>query len=532
MNKERLFKLVLLLIILLSATLRLYQINQVPASISWDEAAVGYNAWSIANFGRDEWGNFFPPVFKSFEDDKHPVHIYFTAIAVRLLGLSEFSTRLPSAIFGVLNVYLIYLVGKTLFKNRQIGILAAFILAVSPYGIHFSRFNHELNFTIFFFLLGLVCFFQGLNKKNYLLALSFLFFGIDLLTYHSPKVVVPPMVLLLVLLYFKELIRLKGIFLTGVGILSLFIVFILLNPALTGRARINQTSFSLEEAKRTNLYQKTQNEMLGRAEITYNQYLSHFSPKYLFISGDKNPRLSSEVAGEFYPIEGLFLIIGLLTLIWKRSRISIILISWALLGPIPASLVNEAPHASRAMFMMGSWHLIAALGFFTLSNIFKNQYIKILILVVGISLYGFFLKNYIEGYFGVYAKQYAIEWQYGMKQAVEYVKDHNGYSQVFITAERSQPYIFFLYYLQMPTQEYLNTVSYNSTKSRSYNLVTFFDKYHFGDWDPIESYPSPGVLYILTPSEYSGLRHKAEFNVKKLIRYPNGSDAFFLVSGF
>lgn len=531
LNLNKKLTLALLLIIVLSAAvLRIYKIDQIPPSLSWDEAAVGYNAWTIANYGKDEWGNTFPVVFKSFEDDKHPVHIYSTAISVKLLGLSEFSTRLPAAIFGILNVVLIFFLGRLLFKSNAVGIIAAFILAISPYNIHFSRFNHELNFTIFFFLLGLVCFFQGLKKKNFLIAISFLWFGIDLLAYHSAKVVVPPMVILLVILYFKELMRLKRLFLPGIVILSFFVILIILNPALTGRARINQTSFSMEEVKRTNLYQKTQNEILGRAEITYNQYLMHFSQRYLFISGDKNPRLSSEVVGEFYILEALFLGIGLLALIWKRLRVSILLIAWALLGPIPSSLVNEAPHASRAMYMTGSWHLIVALGFYTLINIFKNRHIKILVFLMGIIIYGFLFKNYIEGYYGEYEKRYAIEWQYGMKQAVQYLKEHNGYFQVYVTAERSQPYIFFAYYLKMPLPEYLDTVYLNETKSRSFNLVSFFDKYHFGDWDPIESFPNPGVLYMLTPSEYDGLRHKNTFDVKKLIKYPNGLDAFYLVS--
>ena len=109
MRQVRIF---LLIIILLSAVLRFYKLDQIPPSISWDEAAVGYNGYTIANWGVDEWGKVFPPVFKSFEDDKHPVHVYLTALSVRFLGLSEFSTRFPSALFGVLNVLVIFYLAK------------------------------------------------------------------------------------------------------------------------------------------------------------------------------------------------------------------------------------------------------------------------------------------------------------------------------------------------------------------------------------------------------------------------------------
>ncbi|KKQ96399.1 MAG: hypothetical protein UT23_C0032G0001, partial [Candidatus Woesebacteria bacterium GW2011_GWA1_39_12] len=70
--KKKLVNLVpIFAVILLALFLRVYKLGDIPPSINWDEAAVGYNAFSIANFGRDEWGNVFPLVFKSFEDYKH-----------------------------------------------------------------------------------------------------------------------------------------------------------------------------------------------------------------------------------------------------------------------------------------------------------------------------------------------------------------------------------------------------------------------------------------------------------------------------
>ena len=95
--------------------MRLYRLTSVPPSISWDEAAVGYNAFTISHWGKDEWGKIFPLVFKSFEDYKHPVHIYLTSVAVAVLGLNDFAVRLPSALFGVGNVILIYFLAQKIF---------------------------------------------------------------------------------------------------------------------------------------------------------------------------------------------------------------------------------------------------------------------------------------------------------------------------------------------------------------------------------------------------------------------------------
>src|SRR5258706_16069472 len=107
MNKK-ITKILLILIIVLAFALRVYKLAEAPPSISWDEAAVGYNAWTIANYGKDEYGKVFPPFFRSFGEDKNPVDIYLTAIFVKFMGLNELSIRLPVALFGVLNVYIIY----------------------------------------------------------------------------------------------------------------------------------------------------------------------------------------------------------------------------------------------------------------------------------------------------------------------------------------------------------------------------------------------------------------------------------------
>lgn len=530
MNISKQTFILLTLIILGAGFLRLYKLDQIPPSLSWDEMAVGYNAYSIANWGKDEWGNSFPLVFKSFEDDKHPVHIYITAFWVRLFGLSDYVTRFPAALFGILNVLMVFLLARTFWKSDVAGLMAAILLAISPYSLQFSRFNHELNFTLFFFMFGIWLFIKGLERKTRLLIFSSLAFGISLLSYHSAKVVVPPVVLLLVALHIKQLWQIKKLFTAQLAVLLLFIALFFFNPALLGIARINQTSISKDEIKKTQWYQDTGNELLGRLQITSSQYLQHFTPKYLFVSGDANSRHSTQAVGEFYWLDVLFLVTGLIFLLWSRSRAALVLLTWALLAPIPAALVAESPHAARAMFMLGSWHLVAAYGLYQIWLFLRSKYLKILFITLTLFAYGWFFRGYIEDYYTNYSMRSANQWQYGMKESVEYVKDRNGYSQVFVTDVRSQPYIFFLYYLKEPLPKFLETVYLNETQTRSFNLVSFFDKYHFGDWDPLESMPNPGVLYIVSSSQYDGLVHKDIFDVKKRIRYPDGSDAFFLVS--
>lgn len=527
MNKT---KILLFAIIILSAVLRIYRLDSVPPSISWDEAAVGVNSYYIANFGKDEYGKSFPVYFRSFADDKHPVHIYLTSLSTKILGLSEFSTRFSSALFGILNVLLIFYLAKLLFKKNVIALIASLILAISPYNIHFSRFNHEANFALLFFMLGLIFFLLSVKKNNNFLPLSILGFALSFISYHPSKIVVPLVVMLLAMLYTRQLFKRNLSFFISLLIGAIFFLIIILNPQLLGIARVNQTSLSREAVEKTELFKLTKSDLLGRINLVFTQYISHFSPQYLFISGDKNPRLSSQSPGEFYITDAIFLSLGLIFLIGKRSKEGLILLVWAFFAPLPSALVSEAPHAGRAVFMMGSFHVISAVGLYYGFSFLRKFVVKLVLVALISAVMIFSVTNYLRYYFGEYVSRYAIEWQYGMKQIISFVKTHPEYTQVFMTDVRSQPYIFFLYYLKVPLPEYLNTVIYNNLETKSYNTVSNFDRYYFGLWDPIESFPNKGVLYVVTPSQYDGLRHKLLFDVKKVIYYPNGAAAFYLVS--
>ncbi|MBI2600853.1 glycosyltransferase family 39 protein [Candidatus Daviesbacteria bacterium] len=528
MNKKIIF--ILGLIIVLALFVRVYKLGSVPPSLTWDEADVGYNAWTIANYGKDEWGEAFPLIFRSFGDDKQPVHIYSTALSVKLFGLSEFSTRLPMAIYGALNVLLVFLLVLVMFKNKTLAFLSSFLLAISPYNIHFSRFNHEANATLLFFLLGMLLFYLSFEKRKGFLVFSALSFGISIISYHSAKLVVPPMILALAVFYYKKLLSNKIYFVTASLIFAFFIILFLLEPRFMGLSRASQTSLGSEAIKQTSIYNKTGNMFLGKLEIISQNYLKNLSWEFLFTKGDPNPRLSSQVSGQFYKIDSLFLLLGLIYIFIKRSRSGFILVLWAILAPIPASITSESPHAARALFMMGSVNIISALGInFAISQI-KLKKIRYSLLVFVLLIYFASFGQFIYNYFNNFARNYAIDYQYGMKQVVEYAKENPNYSHVFTTKLRGQPYIFYLYYLKYPLPDYLNNVVYNRGESSSFNMVDYFDKYYFDNWDPIESRPDANVLYILTSSEYDGLRYKNLFDVKRVIYNPNETIAFYLVS--
>src|SRR5882672_592938 len=99
----------LVFILLVAAILRFYQLGSMPPSLTWDEAAWGYNAYSLGIDGKDEFGRVLPYTYlESFGDYKPPVYAYLDILPVKVFGLNEFATRFPSAFFGTLTVLLTY----------------------------------------------------------------------------------------------------------------------------------------------------------------------------------------------------------------------------------------------------------------------------------------------------------------------------------------------------------------------------------------------------------------------------------------
>src|SRR5260221_9445949 len=112
--------LVLFFIIVLASVLRFYQLGHNPPSLTWDEAAWGYNAYALNIDGKDEFGRFLPHDYlESFGDFKPPLYAYLDIVPVKLFGLTEFATRFPSAFFGVLTVLMTYFLTKELFVKSQ-----------------------------------------------------------------------------------------------------------------------------------------------------------------------------------------------------------------------------------------------------------------------------------------------------------------------------------------------------------------------------------------------------------------------------
>lgn len=211
-------------IFILAFLLRVINLGGSPAGFTPDEASFGYDAYSLIKTGHDQWGVPTPLTFKSFGDYKLPVYTYLVIPSISVFGLNEFSVRLPNALLGTLAVFATYFLVLELFGRREkkLAILASLFLAVSPWHIALSRGAFEANLTTFFLTTGMVFFLAARRRQN-LLSVAMLFFGINLFTYHSARLVTPIIVMALLWIYRTDFPRTKKYTLASAIFLILFI---------------------------------------------------------------------------------------------------------------------------------------------------------------------------------------------------------------------------------------------------------------------------------------------------------------------
>ena len=92
---------------------------------------------------------------------KSPLPFLITRISLTV-DSSVFAARLPSVVFATLTIPVLYLLGKTLF-GRQVGLLAALLLAIAPLHIRYAQEARMYSMLTFFSLLSLYLFWRAIR---------------------------------------------------------------------------------------------------------------------------------------------------------------------------------------------------------------------------------------------------------------------------------------------------------------------------------------------------------------------------------
>lgn len=535
--------LLLLLIVLIAGLLRFWQLGKVPSSPDWDEVALGYNAYSIMQTGRDEYGKFLPIVLRSYDDYKPALYAYLAIPSISLLGLTVEAVRLPSALLGTLTIIFVYFLTKELFKKEEIALVSSFLLAISPWHIQFSRIAFESNAGLSFNIFAILLFLKGLKKPIWLI-LSSLFFGLSIYVYQSEKIFVPLLVLSLLLIFRKDFMRISLKFISAAFFIGLLIVLPMLTYIITNKNAFDRAKgvsiFSeetpasasqklLDDIKnndKVGLVFDNRRFILGKEVIS--GYLSHFDLKWLFLNGDIARHHAPEM-GLLYLFELPFLLTGIYLLAFGKfdRRTKIFIFSWFLIAPIPASVTSGVPHAVRTLNFLPTFQIFTSIGLLTvLSMLFLDKHklsgIEIkypIILFLGVfSVFNFLY--YLDQYFIQQNFLNAYDWQYGYEKTFAYVsKISQNYKKIVISNQppMDQSYMFVLFYLKYPPSKYQLEGQYASGGFRENHK---FGKFEFRPlhWDSEER--AKDILYVGRPFDFH-----VNADIQFTSYYPDGQPA-------
>src|SRR3989344_2184009 len=100
--------------------------------------------------------------------DHPPLFFLIQNLFFKLFGVSLFVARLPSAVAGILSIWLIYLISKKTFdcKNRLMVFFAPLLLSVSSIHIWISRSSLQESVQIFFILWNIYLFFRLIDGRS------------------------------------------------------------------------------------------------------------------------------------------------------------------------------------------------------------------------------------------------------------------------------------------------------------------------------------------------------------------------------
>lgn len=454
----------LVLILVIGIFFRFYKLGITPAGFYLDEAAMGYNAFSILKTGRDEFGKAMPLIFRSFLDFKTPVYTYFIVPLIPILGLSVFTTRFPSALFGVLTLPLIYLLIREITPGKyaaKLASLTTLFMAISPWHILLSRTSYETNLSLFFLILGIYTFYLGLKKPS-LFIISALGLSLSFLSYHAERLIVPIVFAFLIVSNFATITKnLRRYWL--VAFISIFLGLFLTLPTIG----LMRTPGFLSRTTTLNIFSHSRQFPAGYKldyhgplaglinspfQLSINEfaslYVSYFSPRYLFSIGNADPKSSYPDLATFFIWQLPFYLIGLYFLIKdkKLNPLRPIIILLLLVLPLPAALTRDPYTTIRSLPLVVPQTIVIALG---VVKTLRPTLIVLLSLVIGAGILSLYSSIFIlNDYFRDYA------WDFGPTKVVGYIDKLPKNLPITFDNSRGESYIHLLFFTKYDPATY------------------------------------------------------------------------------
>ncbi|MFH0942766.1 MAG: phospholipid carrier-dependent glycosyltransferase [Candidatus Beckwithbacteria bacterium] len=196
----------LFLLFIISIFFRTFRLSQ-PKAYVFDEVYHTFTAQEMAKGNQHAWEWWVPsPPGVAYEWTHPPLAKLAMAGSISLLGDRSFAWRFPSAVFGTLSVAVVYFIGKQLFKNNHLALLAAAIFSFDGLQLTMSRVGMADSLLTLLMLLACLFFYQSKFR------LTGIFLGLALATKWSAVLLYPVFGILLLPKIIKNTQKVKFFF--------------------------------------------------------------------------------------------------------------------------------------------------------------------------------------------------------------------------------------------------------------------------------------------------------------------------------
>ena len=203
MKKYSNITIVLIIIVLAASAIRLYDLPR--GDVVSDEVLYGFRAIGYLDF---DFAIAQPSTLQLFDGDipawtklsfhDHPPLVFLVQHwFINLIGSNNLGMRLPSALFGIATVLLMYFIGKRLFSERA-GVIAAGLMAMNVLMVYVSRTGVQEAQVLFFEMLTAYLFLRAREDPRWFLATGAAF-GLALLSKYTAAFLVIPLIVYLLL---------------------------------------------------------------------------------------------------------------------------------------------------------------------------------------------------------------------------------------------------------------------------------------------------------------------------------------------
>lgn len=500
----------LLLILLIAAFLRFYQIDSNPKSMYGDGMTAVYDAWSIFKTGHDQKGNFMPLVF-SLGGGRPGGYIYATVPFAAIFGPTALAGQMVSVLSGIGIVLLLYLLAKRLLPQNAALVIAA-LAAVNPWSLSLSRGPFESHFALFLTFLGIYSFIRG----GFWLLIMALSFGLASQTYGTYRFTIPLLALLL-FLWNKKDIK-KPLFVISLIIVALSTFLSVYLTVSRGREdRFDIINIFKDPNLRSAISQKVKNERLldslspsfshlihtpqiELAGIWAENYIDNFLPDFLFIHGDGQVRHNPAEMGGFFWIDAILLVFGIIYLYKNEKKLLLLLSGWIAIAPTATSLVGGA-HALRSSLLLPPLLILSGVG---LWNLLQKRRYPLLLTLLGV-LFAIQFFYFIDRFYFVAPKKNARFWSYPAKEAaILALKNYQKFDYVILSNDIDNMEFAYPVYAKLEPKEVIaqnqNPTNLGEYKFFKYGNIFIGSLPNTRVWEFIKDLPGR-VLYIGSAKE-------------------------------